>query len=96
MDQPEGVTLVDVAVDFGSNPGSHFQSDYRGDLLGGVLVLRHEGVAYERAKAESMLYSRYTGQSPKSRQVPLTFIPYYAWANRQATAMQVWTPLFKA
>jgi DUF1680 family protein len=96
IDQPEGVTLVDVALDFGSNPGSHFQSDYRDDLLGGVLVLRHEGVAYERAKAERMLYSRYTGQSPKSRQVPLTFIPYYAWANRQATAMQVWTPLFKA
>ena len=96
VDQPEGVSLVDVALDFGTNPGSHFQSERRDDLLGGVTVLRHEGVAYERTKAETMLYSRYTGQSPKTRQVSLTFIPYYAWANRQATAMQVWTPLFKA
>jgi DUF1680 family protein len=27
--------------------------------------------------------------------VALTFIPYYAWANREATPMQVWTPLLK-
>jgi len=26
----------------------------------------------------------------------LTFIPYYAWANRDATAMQVWTPVISA
>jgi len=96
IDQPEGVNLVDVALDFGPNPGARFQSQSRGDLLGGVTVLHHDGVAYERGQQESVLYSRYTGQSPKTRQVPLTFIPYYAWANRQATAMQVWTPLFKA
>jgi uncharacterized protein len=28
----------------------------------------------------------------KSRPVQLTFIPYYAWANRAQTPMQVWTP----
>jgi uncharacterized protein len=51
---------------------------------------------YERPASTSGLYSRYSGQPVKTRQVPLTFIPYYAWANRQATAMQVWTPLSKA
>ena len=29
-------------------------------------------------------------------QLTLTFIPYYAWANRQATTMQVWTALVRS
>jgi DUF1680 family protein len=28
--------------------------------------------------------------------VELNFIPYYAWANRAGTPMQVWTPVLKA
>jgi len=32
----------------------------------------------------------------KARQVELSFVPYYAWANRAATPMQVWTPVLKA
>ena len=96
VDQPNGVALVDVALDLGRKSGPQFQSEYRNDLLGGIVLLHHEGVAYERSASQSALYPRYTGQPPKMRQTPLTFIPYYAWANRQATAMQVWTPLFRA
>ena len=96
VDQPNGVALFDVALDLGRKSGSQFQSEYRNDLLGGIVLLHHEGVAYERSRSQSALYPRYTGQPPKMRRVPLTFIPYYAWANRQATAMQVWTPLFRA
>ena len=41
-----------------------------------------------------MFSTRVTPESlRKPGEVPLTFIPYYAWANRQATSMQVWTPL---
>jgi hypothetical protein len=43
-----------------------------------------------------MLYYRYRGGSQRTRKVPLTFIPYYAWANRQATSMQVWNLLLPA
>ena len=96
VDQPSGVALADVALNLGPGSGSHFQSEYRSDLLGGVVLLRHDGVVYDRSGSEGRLYPRYTGQPPRTRQVPLTFIPYYAWANRQATGMQVWTPLFKA
>ena len=96
LDQPTGVSLADLAVDLGQRPAAQFQSEHRSDLLGGVIVLRHSGVAYERAGSGNALYPRYTGQPVKTRKVPLTFIPYYAWANRQATSMQVWTPLFKA
>ena len=87
------VALSDVAMDLGKDPSARFQTERRSDLLGGVLVLRLEGVALERSTSELSLYSRYSGASVKTRRVPLTMIPYYAWANRNATSMQVWTPV---
>jgi len=59
-------------------------------------VLRHTGVSYERNTSGSALYPRYTGANERTKKVPLTFIPYYAWANRQATAMQVWTEVVRS
>ena len=93
LDQSDGVSLSDVALELGKSPDSEFQSEMKSDLLGGVLLLHHEGVSYERSAA-SGLYPRYTGENVRTKKVPMTFIPYYAWANRQATSMQVWTPLF--
>ena len=96
LDQPEGVSLVNVALDLSNAPSESFQSQLQADLLGGVVVLRHSGRAYENDTDTSALYSDYSGAQTKSRRIPLTFIPYYAWANRQATSMQVWTPLYKS
>jgi DUF1680 family protein len=96
LDQPDGVSLVNVALDLASASSDKFQSQLQTDLLNGVVVLRHAGRVYENDTNAKMLYSGYRGVQTKSRQVPLTFIPYYAWANRQATSMQVWTPLYKA
>jgi DUF1680 family protein len=96
LDQPEGVAMSDLAVDLGKTPHAQFQSELKNDLLGGVVVLRHTGVAYDRAAARKALYSRYGGDETRARKVPLTFIPYYAWSNRQQTSMQVWTPVLKA
>ena len=59
-------------------------------------MLRHSGVAYDQSASRNALYSRYNSRQLQSRKVPLTFIPYYAWSNRQQTAMQVWTPVVKA
>jgi DUF1680 family protein len=89
IDQPSGTSLSDVAVNPGRQSSQEFQSEFRKDLLGGMVVLRHAGALYERGASEKNLYVRYGGET-KTRSVPLTFIPYYAWANRQATAMQVW------
>jgi uncharacterized protein len=96
LDQSSGVNLSDVALELGKRPDSEFQSEMKNDLLGGVLLLHHTGVAYERTSTENALYPRYTGAADNTRKVPLTFIPYYAWANRQSTAMQVWTPLVRS
>jgi len=93
LDQPAGVGMSDLALDLGQKPQTQFQSEHRRDLLGGVVVLRHTGIAFDRSASRNALYSRYRGQQLQSRRVPLTFIPYYAWSNRQETSMQVWTPV---
>jgi DUF1680 family protein len=95
IDQPAGVSLSDVALNPGRRPTDQFQTEFRSDLLGGTVVLHHKGAVYERGSAGKMLYSRYS-RDARTRNVPLTFIPYYAWANRQATSMQVWNLLLQA
>lgn len=96
LDQPEGVALTDVAVDLGQKPGSAFHEEFESSLLGGIVVLRHAGGVYEKSASRSGLYYRYSSEAPKARKATLTFIPYYAWSNRAATPMQVWTPVLKA
>jgi uncharacterized protein len=96
IDQPAGVSLSDVAVNAGRRPADQFQGEFKSDLLGGMVVLHHIGAIYERGGSEKSLYARYSGEPPKVRAVPLTFIPYYAWANRQASSMQVWNLLLQA
>jgi DUF1680 family protein len=95
IDQPSGISLSDVAVNPGRQPAEQFQTEFKSDLLGGTVVLHHTGAVYERGSSQKALYSRY-GREAKTRKVPLTFIPYYAWANRQATSMQVWNLLLQA
>ena len=96
LDQPDGVSITDVGVDLSQKPDAQFHHEFKSDLLAGVVVLHRAGFVYERPASRNSLYSRYSGAPMKTRQVPLTFIPYYAWANRAATPMQIWTPLLKA
>jgi DUF1680 family protein len=96
LDQPSGVMLSDVALQVGKRPDTEFQTEMKNDLLGGVLLLRHTGLSYDRNEAPNALYSRYTGATERTRRIPLTFIPYYAWANRQPTSMQVWNQVVRS
>jgi DUF1680 family protein len=96
VDQPKGVSLSDVALRPGRKPAEQFQSEFRSDLLGGMVVLHHEGAVFARGASRTSLYSRYGGESLTTTWIPLTFIPYYAWANRQATSMQVWNLLLQS
>jgi uncharacterized protein len=96
LDQPEGVALYDVSLDLRPKASTPFREEFQGDLLGGIVVLKHLGAAYAKSSAGSKLYSLYTPDATKARQVELKFIPYFAWANRAATSMQVWTPILRA
>jgi len=94
VDQPQNVAVSDLAVALGKNPGAEFHAEWTQELLGGIIVLRHDGAALESGSG-SPLYSKYVGAAGKTRHMPLTFIPYYAWANRASTSMQVWIPLIE-
>jgi DUF1680 family protein len=96
IDQGENVALKQVALDLDANVGSQFEEKFEKDLLGGVLVLRHAGAMYEESADRNSLYFSHNAPPRKSRPVQLTFIPYYAWANRVSTPMQVWTPVARA
>ncbi|MDQ3856709.1 MAG: glycoside hydrolase family 127 protein [Chloroflexota bacterium] len=72
---------------------AELRAEYRSDLLGGVVVLEGEGrVEAPDGSWEGVLYR--TAGSPRGertgRSVPLTLVPYYAWANREPGAMRVW------
>jgi len=96
LDQPEGVPLFDVSLDIRHEPPSKFHEEFHGDLLGGIVVLKHTGAIYEKSASHSALYRPHTADVPKAKQVELRFVPYYAWANRAATPMQVWTPILRS
>jgi uncharacterized protein len=96
LDQPDGVQLFDVSLDVRSKGESAFHEEFRNDLLGGIVVLKHTGAVSVKSNAHGLLYRSYTAEVPEARQVELSFVPYYAWANRAATPMQVWTPVLKA
>lgn len=65
--------------------GAAFEAEFRPDLLGGVVVLRGEGVYRRFVETDG-------GLRPETRSVPVTAIPYYAWDNREPGEMVVWVP----
>jgi uncharacterized protein len=69
-------------------------SKYEPGLLDGVLTLEHPG-AVEETTSAAALYS--TGPVKKNaRSTSLKLIPYYAWANREPSSMQVWIPYIES
>jgi DUF1680 family protein len=65
---------------------STIDSNWRGDLFGGVVTLAAEG-SREVAEQDAPLYAP---TPPEEREARLTAIPYYLWANRSPGSMQVW------
>lgn len=63
------------------------------DLPGGIVTLRTQGVAAAVPTTGLPLYQPYDPAPRASRTVPLTAIPYYAWANREPGPMQTWIPI---
>jgi DUF1680 family protein len=96
IDQPSGVPLKDVALNPGSKSNAQFQEEFQKEMLGGIILLRHPGAVYGESSDEGHLYFHYSAAPRKLKPVSLTLIPYYAWANRAATPMQVWTPVSQA
>jgi len=93
MDQPGVASLYDIAMVVGRAPGNEFRAEMQKDLLGGIMVLKHTGAVYETPLSQQPLYQLFAkGAQRASHPVSLTMIPYYAWSNREPTAMEVWIP----
>ncbi len=66
-----------------------FQASYQPELLKGVVAVRAQGKRVSQAGwGPERLYRTYTGK--RYTEAALTFIPYYAWANRTPGEMLVW------
>lgn len=63
---------------------------YDPQLLDGVMVLTHSGVV--NAASANTLYQAAPYVRKPERSVDVRLIPYYAWANRESSSMQVWIP----
>ena len=88
IDHPE-IDLRDLVLP----AGPELSAAFRPDLLNGVVTLG--GNAQVAAPADpwsGRLYRAARGQAATqaARPVPLTAVPYYAWANREPGRLQVW------
>jgi hypothetical protein len=79
-------------VGFSAKLDASTTAHYEPDLLGGVLVLEHPGAIAQNAADTGLYYSAAESKQPALSPTTLKLIPYYAWANRAPSAMQVWIP----
>jgi DUF1680 family protein len=93
VDQVGGSSVTNVALPVAARGSPSFHPG----LLGGITVIRYQGLAYDEAGPVSALY-RPAGPLAQrlGPSVELTFIPYYAWANREPSPMRVWVPYVDA
>ena len=84
-DLPEDIRPLDVHL-----PASaHFT--VRRDTELGVLALETTALAYTDAEPSTALYQPLRASEPM--EIPITFVPYFAWDNRGDGEMSVWIPL---
>lgn len=88
LDHPD-ISIFDLLLD----PAGGFTEEFRPDLLGGVVVLKHKGRAWRTSPGEEPLYQAWPGAKRTTRPVEITLIPYYTFHNRGVTAMRVWLPV---
>lgn len=89
LDQAPGVDLADVSLDLREEP--QVREEVRKDLLGGVIVLRHMAIMPAR-QPQGLYQDLDLGRRRQGRPIEVRLVPYYTFANRAATPMQVWIP----
>ncbi len=75
------------------NPGKNLKTEFRPDLLGGVMVIRGEGMI--PVENWGPLYRPFETNPVKTKPVVLKTIPYYAWDNRGVSEMSIWIQMDK-
>lgn len=83
-----GLDLRDLML-----PAAGLKAQERADLLGGIVAVTANGRLRPPNKGWADQLYRTTdaiGRRSPGKQIEITAIPYYAWANREAGQMQVW------
>ena len=87
IDQQGISSLFDTAL----VPDPRPRAVWRPALLGGVVMIEHQGLVYEKPLTEEPLYQPLAAAAARRwRPITLRLIPYYAFANRGPSEMQVW------
>ncbi|QQS47492.1 MAG: glycoside hydrolase family 127 protein [Acidobacteriota bacterium] len=91
FDQAFGTTVFDWYL---KADQPRWKEEWQANLLGGILTLKANGSRPAETVSERPIYERYPAWPPAQRKSgELTFIPYYTFANRGITTMQVWVPI---
>ena len=86
--------LIQAGIAWQSATGEKKYLEVAGYLLGGVLALQAKASRPRAAATDRPLYERYGAWPPVNRvEGQVTLIPYYTFANRGTTTMQVWVPV---
>jgi DUF1680 family protein len=88
LESTDNPDVLDATLD----PDLPLEEVWRPDVLDGVVVVRASGAMSSSADWRGTFRRREDGDGRAARNVGLTAIPYYAWANRGAAAMRVWIP----
>ena len=94
LDQPSRPQQRNLAG-FSVNSAGPTSAHYDPSLLNGVMVLDHQGSQEDGPPSRSLYYAADAPQ-PEASPATLKLIPYYAWANREPSEMQVWIPYIRA
>ena len=89
IDYPQ-INLMDVRIDKTAPLTAGWCEDLVAD---GLMAIQTSGYVLDNGGWQDRLYRRLCdGGDLSSQPIPLTAIPYYAWANRGPGAMRVWMP----
>lgn len=92
IDNPDS-DVRDLYIPADSLYPASWTATFEADMLCGLTVLRGEGAVPDRNVADGPLYGPTTVGDAKFCRIPVTAIPYYAWANRGVHAMRIWVPI---
>ncbi len=89
LDQPDQAGNMSEYI---ARPGVAGSSVFKAELLQGVMVLDQPGMVSAPTVNRGLYFPVTESEHPDQTPTTLKLIPYYAWANRAPSSMQVWVP----